>query len=151
MAVGLMLIFPITSFCQGAWDLDYTLNDSLTTSVIGKEVRIDFKSPRDTPVGKFLNIRRLLAHNDSVSLIIDDISTRFVEQWHIYPDFGVLRGQYLESIDSLSNIQEIYVDAIDDLTITVTMSVHFAPKFDHPIRVHTTIPRSQIRGLLTRY
>ncbi len=85
---------------QGSWNIRYHPIDSVNESFIGKEIRIDFKAQASDQIGdRKINIRRMLGRRDTVSLTIDRVHRRFLENWKIYVDHGSLVEQTLNSVD----------------------------------------------------
>lgn len=127
----LFLMISATSvFSQGAWDLKYIPLDSLSPELIGKEVRIDFKtSVTDTLQGevKALDIRKLLSKKDTVSLVLGGELVKFKESWKLYVDHGALREQTLERVGTTGDeriyISEMYLVSIDEETLTLEVVV----------------------------
>lgn len=103
--------------------MKYLPLDSLNDSFIGTELRIDFKSNRNTKTKSTdRNVRKIFARRDTVTLEVAGRSLRFVENWKIYVDHGTLFDQTLQSIDGSDSeklvIREMFVRTIDESSIT---------------------------------
>lgn len=95
------LILCSKAYSQGGWNINYTPSEIINSSLLGREVRFDFKrSSTDTLVNlkiSKLDIRGLLYVEDTVELMVLGEKTSFIEKWKIYPDQGFIQDQYLES------------------------------------------------------
>jgi len=154
-----LFLFSGKVYSQGAWDIKYMPISSITKSLIGKEVRIDFKAFSNDTISKVVNvfeIRKLLSTNDTINLKIDSTKIIFVESWKIYVDDGSLKNQILLSADGKkTTIKEIYLISIDDLTLTFEIIIY---QLEHCNTINNkkelqkkqkiTIDKSNIKGLL---
>jgi hypothetical protein len=109
---------------QGAWNLKYLSLDSLNESFIGKELRIDFKSKvKHKSKQTDRNIRKIFSKRDTVTLNLSNQAIRFVENWKIYADHGVVSDQTLQSVGGSDSeqlvIKEMFVRAVLKSSITV--------------------------------
>jgi hypothetical protein len=158
---GIICIIAVTSgagaFSQGAWNIKYMSLDSLNTSFIDKEIRIDFKrSNADSLNGEVnvLDIRRLLSVRDTVDLKINDKSQRFVEQWKFYVDHGDLSEQFLETANKSEKeriqIKEMFLKSINDssLILEVVMYGSFGENKEQRKKQRLIVNKSVIKGLL---
>jgi hypothetical protein len=84
-------------FAQSAWDIGYIAGDSINSVHVGREVRIDFKSQYKAEEGRFY--RRFLSRQDTGMLVINNENISMLEVRKIYPDWGLYREQYLESVN----------------------------------------------------
>jgi hypothetical protein len=164
--VVFMFFFISTSlFSQGAWDLKYISIDSLNSSFINKEVRLDFKTSKDKPInGKVsvFDIRKLLSKQDTVNLDIKGRLYKFIENWKTYVDHGVLTEQTLVSVnqeqenDKKLVIREMFVVSIDNSTLTLKISIYPASsckktKEDKKSEeLEIVISKSILKGVLLR-
>ncbi|QTY26815.1 hypothetical protein [Flavobacterium sp. CS20] len=151
----LFLMISATSvFSQGAWDIKYIPLDSLSPELIGKEVRIDFKtSVTDTLQGevKALDIRKLLSKKDTVSLVLGGELVKFKESWKLYVDHGALREQTLERVETTGDeriyISEMYLGSIDEVTLTLEVVVC---KPSGKSKESVIVNKSNVKGFLLR-
>ena len=151
----LFLMIGATSvFSQGAWDIKYISLDSLSPKLIGKEVKIDFKtSVTDTLQGevKALDIRKLLSKKDTVSLVLGGELVKFKESWKLYVDHGALREQTLERVETTGDeriyISEMYLVSIDEATLTLEMIVC---KASGKNKESVIVNKSDVKGFLLR-
>ena len=126
LTVIISSFFSLNALAQGAWNIKYLPTDSVKESLIGKAVRVDFKAkPSDRIEGK-VSVRRMLIRRDTVSLSIDGVSRRFIENWAIYVDSGVLGDQTLTSIGKGEKIviKEMFMRAIGSSSITLQVFVY---------------------------
>lgn len=148
------MISSASAFAQGAWDIRYIPFDSLSPALIGKEVRIDFKtSVTDTLHGevKALEIRKLLSIEDTISLVLAGESIKFKESWKLYVDHGVLGEQTLERVGTTGDeriyISEMYLVATDATTLILEVVVcNPSGKSKESI----TVNKSDVKGFLLR-
>ena len=158
MRTILSLCFTLVSyvaFAQGAWDIMYYPADSLSPSLIGKNIRLDFKSSPSDAINKKrpLNVRQLLSSRDTVVLTIDNRKVKFIESWTLYVDHGVVRDQTLRSskleFEKEMLIKEMYLKAIDESTVTLEMYFYYC---DSPqvlqSKQDVVIEKSTIKGIL---
>jgi len=136
-------LFPIGNLPpQGSWDLKYVPESDISDNFKGKEIRIDFKrSGLDTLQQGWVNIRVLLALNDTVDLEINSSKKKFIESWVIYADHGVLEDQSLVCIEpncDVGIIKGIFIESISEFEMTV--------KIDESSLM--SVERSNIRGIL---
>src|SRR6185295_8853601 len=124
MVIILLMIVTTSVYSQSAWDIEYVSTDSLLSALIGQEMRLDFKaSVTDTLQGDedALSTRYLLFREDTICLILGGQSEKFKERWIIYPDWGIIKDQTLEKIDSITDgrvyIREMYLVSINDTTL----------------------------------
>ncbi|MFD2919039.1 hypothetical protein ACFS6H_04895 [Terrimonas rubra] len=148
------LIYSISAYSQGTWDINYISIKALNASFIGKEIRIDFKaSNNDTLSGeiKTLGIRRLLSKKDSVSLNVNNKSVEFIEHWKLHVDHGVLADQYLESVTNEVKekifIKEMFLESINDDSLIVQAMVCMSNSKSE-VKERIVISKSVIKGLL---
>lgn len=148
--IGIRL--SINAFSQGSWEIEYISIDSLNSSFIGKEIRIDFKSFSEDKVNgnvSVLSIRNLLSHEDTANLNIHGKSIQFVEQWKLYVDSGILSDQDLKEVKGDFNyqIKGMTLTAIDNSSIIVEAKIYGSScKMKKEIIV---INKSDIKGILT--
>lgn len=122
------LIFTLLgsrAIAQGGVDIEYFSIDSITNSLIGKEIRIDFKSLEKEelsyPASTFSTI-----FGDTFSLKIKDQTVIFTEKWVYYIDEKLLRNQSCRSRNLHRDIQihEIILERIDDTSITANATIY---------------------------
>jgi|GEM_PF-1468990 len=149
-----ILICSISVYSQGAWDINYISLGALSTSFIGKEIRIDFKAfNADTMSGevKALGIRKLLSTKDTVSLSINDKSVEFIEHWKFYVDHGVLADHYLESVTKEVKkriyIKGMFLESINDDSL-ILQAIVCDPNSKSEVKQKMVISKSVIKGLL---
>lgn len=123
---ALMLGITSIGYSQGGWDLYYLPIDSLKTSLIGEEIRLDFKSYDEDTINGIvgLHIRKLLSTKDTVNIIIDGVQQRYYENWVFYVDHGVLSDQFLKEIKGNTTIIEIILLDYNNSTLTLNMSFY---------------------------
>ncbi|SHG62977.1 hypothetical protein SAMN04488109_1148 [Chryseolinea serpens] len=142
--------FALNALAQGAWNIKYLPIDSVKESLVGKAVRVDFKAkPSDRIEGK-VSVRRMLIRRDTVSLSIDGVSRRFIENWAIYVDSGVLGDQTLTSIDKSKKIiiKEMFMQAIGSSSITLQVFVYASGETNKEVK-EITIDKKVIQGILS--
>ncbi len=149
-----LLLHSVQVYSQGAWNIKYVPVSSIDKSLIGKDVRIDFKASNSDTISRAVNaltIRRLLSHNDTVNLKIDSTNITFLETWEIYVDQGSLKDQILMSTDGEKTvIKEICLIYIDDLFLIFEISIYQSGQGNSqlPHKQKITIDKSIIKGLL---
>ncbi|MBA3986166.1 MAG: hypothetical protein H0X63_06270 [Flavobacteriales bacterium] len=149
----IFLMMSITSaFSQGFWNIEYIPIDSLNLSLIGKEVRLDFKtSITDTIQGKVSGIRYLLLKKDTVSIVLGGKFLIFRENWKVYIDHGLLQEQTLESIENNGDeriiLREMYLVSIDEATLTLEVIVYNSYGKN---KESIIITKSDVKGVLLR-
>lgn len=155
----LFLVFTVRFACveacaQGAWNIDYIPLRSVGRSLVGREIRIDFKSDtKDNAEGR-INIRKMLSHRDTVMLRMADGPVKFVECWKIYADHGVLADQTLESIERAPGglktiIQKMIVRSTTQSSLTVEVTMRSVNDVDDgEVLQEITIDKSVIKGVL---
>lgn len=140
------------SYSQGGWDLGYIPLDSINKSWISKEVRIDFKSTRNDNVKglvKTFDIRKLLSNKDTVTLNIGSKFVKFIEDWKIRVDQGLLKDQYLKSVEEKEClIDKIIIEEINNSTIVVKLNFYNLNKCNYDCVQNVTIDKSLIKGFL---
>jgi hypothetical protein len=158
----LCLLFMLISsggFSQGGWFIKYLPVTSVNDSLLGKEIRVDFKSPVSKKLVDHKNIRRILSIHDTVELVVNGQRVPFVECWHIYVDYGSLKDQYLESVSDYNGerlyIKEVFPELITNTTIVSKVRLYKLQKcstckFDGEPYQDTSISvnRSDINGIL---
>ncbi len=117
MTVIFLMLFNF-AFSQGGWDIKYIPAIMIDKSLIGKEIRIDFKdSTNDSLFGSKiskLKIRDLLSSESKINLFIFKKTLTFKENWNFYVDQGFLKDQLLVSTSNPYNkISQIYIEDID--------------------------------------
>lgn len=145
-----IFVYCISTYSQGAWDINYVPINSLNTTFIGKEIRIDFKASNIDSVSgvvKLLAIRKLLSTKDTVSLSIDSKLIKFVERWKIYVDHGVLADQYLESVEDSMYIRRMFLESINEDSLVLQAMVCL-PDSKSEMKEKILISKSVIKGLL---
>lgn len=104
----LMIIFLISFsspiFSQGGWNIGYVDIDSIDNEDIGRIVKVDFVhdwqdkiKPSKEGIFKY---RRYILTKDTCELDFGDEKIQFVEHRKIYPDQGLFRHQFIESINT---------------------------------------------------
>lgn len=142
------------ALCQGGWFIRYLSIDSLKySSIIGKEIRIDFKSSvNDISSGNVepLYIRNLLRCKDTVSLSINGRLVKFSEDWKLYLDLGTLKEQSLKSTNSKATlrVREMFLESVNDLSLTIIAFVYDSS--GQMIRERISVRKSLIKGILMR-
>jgi len=152
--IVVILTFNTSVYSQGAWDIRYIPFDSLNTSFIGQEIRIDFRATEiDTLQGevRIFDVRRLLSKRDSICLTIEGNKVLFIENWVLYPDHGLVREQNLVSVEKTkkgkekTQITNMFLESINDSTLTIVIvltSVNQKQKI--------VINKSDIKGILVK-
>ena len=163
--VFMFFVISTSLFAQGAWNMKYVAIDSVNSSFINKEIRLDFKSSKDDTInGKVsvFDIRKLLSKQDTVNLDIKGRLYKFIENWKTYVDHGILKEQILVSAnqkqenDEKLMIKEMFVVSIDDSTLTLKISIYPASsckkkKEDKKSEeVDIIISKSILKGVLLR-
>lgn len=140
------------SYSQGGWDLGYVPLDSINESWINKEVRIDFKSTNDDEIKGIVNtfaIRKLLSSKDTITLNIGDSSVKFIEDWKVYVDQGLLKNQYLKSIEAKEClIDKIIIEELNNTTIVVKLNFLNLNKCKYDCASSVVISKFLIKGFL---
>ncbi len=140
-------------YSQGAWDIEYSPIQSVNDSLIGKEIRLDFRTNlADTIKGNVsvLSIRNLLSKKgDIVWLNIAEKSIQFIEDWKIHVDYGTIKDQTLISLDKKIIINEMFLKRINDTSIIIEANVmtnRKSPQSNHNEVIK--IDKSLIKGIL---
>lgn len=144
------------SYCQGSWNIQYVPTDNIDSSMIDKEIRLDFrKSSKDTLESKTersYKVRNLLAQEDTIRLEILGEEIRFLEKWRLYADQGHVQDQYLESLDGFDykgvTIKKMILKKISNNVIYVDADV-FKDGQSHTLEI--VIGRGIIKGLLVEF
>jgi len=146
---------------QGSWDMKYVSIDSLNVNYIGKEIRLDFKSSQSDTLEKTINIYSLLSKRDTITLNINEKKIKFIENWRLYVDQGIIQDQSLESISDNGKekiqIKEIVLKSINDLTFTFEISIYnikcnpSALKESYITKETIVIKKSKIKGFLVDF
>ena len=115
------VFFRLNAFSQGSVNIEYVAIDSVNQSLIGKEIRIDFKSTNNVGVPT-----TGVLHSDTFLLKIKNDSIKFVERWITYPDQKLLRDQSFRSRDLNNDIQihEMILEHIDINAIHVSATIY---------------------------
>uniref|UniRef100_UPI004049CA71 hypothetical protein n=1 Tax=Flavobacterium sp. TaxID=239 RepID=UPI004049CA71 len=128
MKAFILIFFLFNSFsavfAQGVWNIKYISIDSLNTKLVGKEVRLDFKTSEYDTLNKDFDIRYVLSKNDTVTLEVDGQNIELIEDWKFYVDHGVLKDQTLQIKTKHQVIREQFIESINDATIVVKMNFY---------------------------
>lgn len=152
-----MMVCNIRAFSQGSCDVKYISLDSLNTSFIGKQIRIDFKSSEfDTLQGEVnvLDIRKMLSSRDTVNLEIGNKSIRFTEKWKVYVDHLALSEQCLESVGKHEKqkirIKEMFLESLNDSSVVLRILFSDSPNQNKKQnkKEKMVIKKSAIKGIL---
>ena len=137
-------------FSQGGWFIKYLPTDSLNHTYLGKEIRIDFKSSKDDTLRGEINERKLLSKSDTINLEIDGQILKFSEHWRLYIDYGILKDQFLESIENCERkkivLKEMFLISINDSSLIVEVVV--GDPLNQNKKQKIVVDRSIIKGLL---
>ena len=137
-------------FSQGGWFIKYLPTDSLNHTYLGKEIRIDFKSSKDDTLRGEINERKLLSKSDTINLEIDGQILKFSEHWRLYIDYGILKDQFLESIENCERkkivLKEMFLISINDSSLVVEVVV--GDPLNQNKKQKIVVDRSIIKGLL---
>ena len=108
------------SVAQSAWDIAYIEIDSITQADVGRIVQLDFRKTIAKPETR--HWRRYIERSDTGVVNINGVNVHFREVRKIYPDWGLLDEQYLESRDDVkpgtklriisSTLKEVNKDSI---------------------------------------
>jgi hypothetical protein len=151
--LALIVTYSPLAFSQGAWNISYLSIHVVDSSLVGKDVRIDFKasdadSVHDSVSG--LEIRKLLATKDTVSLTLNNKPIKFMEHWQLYVDHGVLADQYVEGISTNKTekiyLKEMILESINQDTLTILATVYGTNNSKYKQKI--VVPRSIVKGLL---
>ena len=165
--VFIILFINTSLFSQGAWDMKYVSIDSVNSSFIDKEVRLDFKASKNDIVnGKVsvFDIRKLLLKKDTVDLEIKGRFYKFIENWKIYVDHGVLKEQTLVSVNQEQEqenerkfvITEMFIVSIDNDTLTLKITIYLASSCEKTVKykkseeLDIVLNKSILKGILLR-
>lgn len=112
-------LFGNNTFAQGSVDIEYFSIDSINSSFIGKEIRIDFKSLEKSEADQ-PKIAKSALFGDTFSLEINNKKTVFIEKWVFYIDEKRLKDQSFRSRNLHSDIQihEMTIEHMNDTSIT---------------------------------
>jgi len=155
----LSMVLSNDAFSQGGWFIKYLPVTSVNDSLLGKEIRVDFKSSTSKRLVDHKNIRKMLSARDTVELVVNGQRVPFVERWHIYVDYGSLKDQYLESVSNYNGerlyIREVFPELITDTTIVSKARLYKLKqcttcKFNSELYqdASITVNRSDINGIL---
>jgi hypothetical protein len=104
----LSLLACEVSQAQGGWDIRYVSSDVIDSSMLGKEVRIDFRRSAEDTVSHseppLWEVHGLLFQEDTVELMIGTERMLFAERWDLHVDMGYVSYQYLESVSPAGRI-----------------------------------------------
>lgn len=146
------MIYGKVAQSQGRWDIKYSSIDSINSSFIGIEIRIDFKSFKADTLKESPNWmeRKLLSNEDTVVLTLDGESRIYKENWKLYPDHGILREQSLISIDKQEKIQikEVFLVAIADSAFVIEVISY--DSMGEKKKQKGIVYKCNIKGILTR-
>lgn len=153
--IGLLSIcFFLSSdgLAQGSWNMTYLPIDSVSDSLIDKEIRVDFRTSLKGKEKWTENIRKIFSTRDTVILAVEGQSVRFVENWKIHVDHGVLSDQTLQSINGNDNpplvIKEMFIRAMNKSTLTLEIHIYH-PGDKVKLRAQQiTIEKALINGVL---
>lgn len=155
--IVILMINVFSTYAQSAWDIGYLSIDSINPSYIGKEIRIDFKSSHDDILPREINVRKLLAKRDTVTLNVKEKEVNFIESWKIYIDWGILKDQTLKEIggDKIKEMQirEMYLQSMDESTLTLEIYIYtvYTDKDRESLkRQIIEIEKAKIKGILVR-
>lgn len=155
----ILIIAPLVccqmfSLAQGGWNIQYFPITILPSDIIGKEVRIDFKSnssSNTTTLQDSSDIRAYFSSEDTVSFSVNDKEILFKESWKIYPDQGFLNEQSLKIIDSETfpngNIKEMYITKFDDVNIFLEIKLYYS---NQVMTSTIVLEKSKVLGILTK-
>jgi len=155
--VAITNMFSVNAHGQGGWNIKYLPVDSINESLLGREVRIDFKSnPSDRIKGRVINIRKMLANRDTVNIEIAGHLMQFVENWKIYIDLGSFADQTLESVKDKNNgteliIREMFIRGIGKSSVTLEIYTYHSNDFDRSEVQEIIIEKSLIKGILVKF
>ncbi|MCS6822735.1 MAG: hypothetical protein NZ529_00455 [Cytophagaceae bacterium] len=149
-----LIIGSTNTLAQGSWDIGYIPRAYLSPELIGKEVRIDFKTSATDAINDEVNVlavRKLLSIEDTISLVLSGEKAQFKESWKLYVDHGVLVEQTLEKVGNVeyerAYIREMYLVSIDEATLTLEVMVY---KRSGKCKVSITVNIADVKGLLVR-
>jgi hypothetical protein len=146
-----IIFFSLKGFSQGAWNLKYVILDSLNTSHLGQEIRIDFKANSiDTISHKvtILSIRALLRYQDTIIINLNGKKLKFVESWKLYVDHGAIQEQSLVSIDKKYVLKDMILFLYDQKYIKVKVKVYTFSSKKIIDEIEMTLEKEKIKGLL---
>lgn len=157
-----LLLASVELLAQGGWDIEYMHADSISILHLGKEVRLDFKSPNNTMAPIVISIhtiRKLLSRSDTVQIELDDKLFSFVESWEISDDMGFLNDQMLQSIDDSNLVlRELFLEKISNNYLEFKSIIYHRTGLgsinNHLVKCREElikVEKSVLRGMLIRY
>lgn len=158
LTVFFIVSFITISYAQGGWDLAYVPVDSIQSNWIGKEIRLDFKSSSSDNISgdvSSFKIRNLLSKRDTVTLVVNGKEAKYIENWELHVDHGILSDQSLSEISEKYLINEIFIEAVNDSTITVKINFYKPKKCKSEKLIlsdskDVVIDKKIVKGLLYR-
>ncbi|MEM6299534.1 MAG: hypothetical protein AAF740_12675 [Bacteroidota bacterium] len=161
---GFTILLLLTYHCcpaQGGWDISYIPIDSINQSIIGKDVKLDFRGESDESevIPKFL--MGFISKEDSVKLSIKGRECVFREKREIYDDQGFYDEQYLECLNFNSNqeVVRVYYSVIeaqnnDAILVRLYLEFHSISVLKEPpdrrYCVSEWIPRRKLNGVMVK-
>jgi hypothetical protein len=145
---------------QGTWSIDYIPIDSLNSSFLGKEVRLDFKSSvsdtlyREYSVFGKLNTRHLLlSKKDTISIDISEERLLFKENWVIYADGASLDDQTIEYVGKQRKykkayIKEMFITSMNQASIVLECRFYTFNKNSKAKKYNITIDKLLVKGIV---
>ena len=141
-------------FAQGGCNIKYIPIDLLDIDLIGREIRLDFKSTDlDTIKEKpnILELRSLFSTRDTASIIIGNKTETFIENWELRVDECILSKQTLNGgyLKNKKQIREVFLVSYDDKSLEVKIRIYVQDKLNSGYEEKTIkILKSKIKGIV---
>ena len=84
----LLLVVTICCKAQGGWDIAYIHIDSLDMKIIGKDIKLDFKSDHTINEKPHRNLMTLIGIEDTITISLNNKEVKLIEIREIYADWG---------------------------------------------------------------
>jgi len=119
---GILSLFQLSAFAQGAWSIGYIEIDSLNENHISLIVKPDFA--HDWKEGwRPKGARGYAMRQDTAQINFEDENLTVIERRKIYPDHGSFDDQFLESADGKYRFYEGVISKIEENRIQFILLV----------------------------
>lgn len=152
----ILVVNSFSTFAQGGCNIKYIPIDLLDMGLIGKEIRLDFKSTNLDTIKKtpnILELRRLLSTKDTITIRIGKKTDTFIENWQIRVDECILSKQTLNVLCSKNKkqIREVFLLSYDDKSFVLKARLYKSNSKRVARYKEETIKvlKSKIKGIIT--
>ena len=153
--------FSFHSYGQGGWDIGYIYIDSLNSSGIGKDVKLDFIGELNSDASA-LSFRGFISNEDTITLVVDEEEIELIEKRNIQVDWGFYDELYLEctgySSNQLLRIYHTIIEEINENSVKCRLYIEISGKNRKGVIVNNPrrrcesvwINRSQLSGMIIK-